>query len=101
MSTSRTLKSERVVVSAPMSFSGSRQRIWNITTRRSTLGTISLGSLAVLLIVIAWTVVLSWYCCFGLLLVPYRVVRRGQRKNRRQTLQHREQLAALESIKTR
>lgn len=97
MSTSRTPKSERVVLAAPMSFAGSRQRIWNITTRRSTLGAISLGTVAVMLILTAWTVVMAWYLMFGLLLVPYRVMRRGQRKQKREALRHREALAAIKT----
>lgn len=73
-----------------MSFSGSQQRIWRFTTRNSALGMVLLSALAVVLIAVAWTMILGWYLCFGLLLVPYRVVRRGQRKSKRETLRHRE-----------
>jgi hypothetical protein len=45
----------------------------------------------VALIVLAWAVVL-WYGIFGLLVIPYRVIRRGQRK-RKMELRHRELLA--------
>lgn len=41
--------------------------------------------------------VLYWYLLFGLLLVPYRIIRRGQRKRRREELRHREMLAAIEA----
>jgi hypothetical protein len=47
-------------------------------------------------IVMAWMTILCWYAMFGLLVVPYRLLRRGQRKRKREELRHRETLAALE-----
>ena len=44
---------------------------------------------------IAWLFVTSWYLFFGIFLVPYRLIRRGQRKRKREALQHRETLAAI------
>lgn len=78
------LESERVIIEAPMSFTGSAKRIW----RLSTIGWVR--ALLVLVILTAWTVVLVWYCTFGLLLVPYRLIRRSSRKQKRDELRHRE-----------
>jgi hypothetical protein len=96
------LQSEKVVVAAPMSFAGSAARIWKLTRMRSEPWEQALlGALACVLILGAWVVVLAWYGFFGLLLVPYRVVRRGSRKRKRQALQHREMLAAIQSQQDR
>jgi hypothetical protein len=90
------LESEKVVVAAPLSYAGSAARIWKLTGVTSQpAGRIGLGVLAVALIVLAWCFVTAWYVAFGLLLVPYRLIRRGQRKRKRQALQHRETLAAI------
>jgi hypothetical protein len=93
------LESEKVVVAAPMSFAGSAARIWKLTGVHEHPGArVALGALAISLICCAWMVVLSWYVTFGLLLVPYRLVRRGQRTHKRQALMHREQLAAMQPL---
>jgi hypothetical protein len=90
------LSSERVVVAAPMSLAGSAARIWRLTgLSDQPAPRIALGVVAVLVIACAWTFVLAWYVIFGLLLVPYRLIRRGQRKRKREALMHREQLAAI------
>jgi hypothetical protein len=98
------LPSERAVVAAPMSLAGSAQRIWLLTRYGPAGGGWGAGLLKVLLytgailgIVIAWAVVLAWYLLWGIWLIPYRVIRRGQRKRRREALQHREMLAAIEA----
>jgi hypothetical protein len=54
-----------------------------------------MGVLAVLAVVFAWTGVLAWYTVFGLLLVPYRLVRRAQRTGKRNALRHQELLSAM------
>jgi hypothetical protein len=91
------LESEKIVVSAPMSFHGSAARIWRITDLDSdnTAALIGIGALAALLIALAWMVVLGWYLIFGLLLVPYRLVRRSQRKRKLEEARHRELLASV------
>ena len=78
------LDSERVIIEAPMSFTGSAKRIW----RLSDIAWVRL--LLVVTISVAWVVVLCWYLTFGLLLVPYRLVRRSSRKQKRDALRHRE-----------
>jgi hypothetical protein len=91
------LPSERIVVSAPLSFHGSAARIWRpLSTRAEDTdnGWITAGwySLAVVLVGLAWVCVLSWYVVFGLLVVPYRLIRRGQRKRKLEEARHRELL---------
>jgi hypothetical protein len=91
------LASERVVVAAPLSFAGSAARIWRplVTRVEGNLLWVTVPA-AVLLITIAWSFVLCWYATFGLLVVPYRLIRRSQRTHKRDSLQHRELLGALE-----
>lgn len=96
-----SLRSERVVIAAPMSFSGSAQRFWKLTPYPAGGGWAAAARAltivaVILLIVMAWMIILCWYAIFGLLVVPYRLLRRGQRKRRRDELQHRETLAAIE-----
>lgn len=97
------LPSERVIIAAPMSFAGSAQRLWLLTGSGPAGRGWGAGLLKVLLytgvilgIVIAWTVVLAWYLLWGIWLIPYRLIRRGQRKRRREELTHREMLAAMQ-----
>lgn len=90
------LASEKVVIAAPMSFAGSGARLWKLTdVDNTTLKWLVLAPIAVVLIAAAWTIVAGWYLVFGLLLVPYRLVRRGSRKRKREDLQHRELLEAM------
>jgi len=89
------LASEEVVLASPMSFTGSAKRIWRITRWEPFYGCEWLTvPLAILLIVAAWMVVASWYsmvfALFGWLVIPYRLVRRSNRKHKAQQLQHRE-----------
>lgn len=88
------LPSEKVVVSAPMSFSGSAARTWKITTVDNLWLKLLLIPLAIALICIIWFMVVLWYMLFGLWVVPYRLIRRGSRKNKRDQLRHRELLEA-------
>ncbi len=86
------LVSEDVVVSAPASFAGSSQRIWRITRNHSGWPAAGFVTLAIVAVLLAWTLVLSWYLVFGLLLVPYRLVRRGQRKQKLAQIRHQEMM---------
>ncbi len=81
------LRSERVVLAAPMSYTGSATRIW----RWSSSGWVRWGLLT-LAVLVAWVGVTIWYAVFGLLLVPYRLVRRGQRRRRLEGARHEELL---------
>lgn len=105
------LQSERVIVQAALSFTGSTKRILRLTEPRRALalkavigpwwkGTLRvlLDSLLVLtvgvLLLLTWTFIVGWYLLFGILLVPYRLIRRGDRNRKRENLQHREMLDA-------
>lgn len=92
------LESEKVVLSAPLSYTGSAARIWRLTgVVANPWARVGLGVAAVILIAGAWCFVTAWYLVFGLMLVPYRVLRRGQRKRKRENLQHRELLSAMQT----
>lgn len=92
---SEKLASEKVVVSAPMSFAGSAQRIWKWTDVDNPVAKVGLAIVAVTAIAFAWCCIAVWYLIFGLLLVPYRLLRRGSRKRKKTALQHREVMAAV------
>lgn len=93
------LASEDVVVAAPMSFAGSTARIRNAVERvpSSPVKIWAVVPAAVLFLLATWLVILSWYLFFGLWLVPYRLMRRGQRKRDVAMLRHREFMTAVHS----
>lgn len=96
---SRHLASEEIVVAAPFSFAGSAARLWKIRRASDELPyKIALTVCAIAAIAVVWSLVLGWYLLWGVFLVPYRLIRRGARKRKREALMHREQLAALEAI---
>jgi hypothetical protein len=80
-----------------MSFAGSAERLWKITRSApaNAFASAAVYGGVVLLIAVAWAAVFCWYFFFGLWLVPYRVIRRGQRKRRREDLRHREMLTMM------
>jgi hypothetical protein len=91
-----TLPSEQVIISAPMSYTGSARRIMRMRRRGSRTGTLAaLTVLAVLLVILVWVLVTVWYVMWGFLLVPYRLIRRGDRKRQVAALRHRELMVAL------
>lgn len=94
------LKSESIVVSAPFSFAGSAQRIWKITNVDNPIAKLLLALVALVLIAGAWMFVTFWYILmyvlFGILFIPYRLLRRGSRKRKQARLRHREVLDAIE-----
>ena len=100
---SRQLASEKVVISAPLSFSGSAQRIWKITNVDNPIAKIALSLLAITLIAGAWVFVLFWYfimyVLFGVFFFIFRLFTRGRRKSKRDKLRHREVLDAIEQRK--
>jgi hypothetical protein len=81
-----TLASDSIVISAPMSFAGSAQRIWPMTRRDHPAMRTLMIVLASVLIILMWAVVLFWYCIVGFLVVPYRLVRREERRRKRDEL---------------
>ncbi len=96
---SKKLASEKIIVSAPTSFSGSAQRIWKITdTSNPMLKWFVLVPIALCLIMGVWMFVFMWYIVifglFGIFVIPFRFLTRSGRYNRRSKLQHRELLNA-------
>ena len=100
----RKLASEKVIVSAPPSFSGSAQRIWKITGIENPIAKFALALIAITLIMCAWMFALCWYfvmyILFGVFFFIFRLFTRGGRKNKREKLRHREVLDAIERRKT-
>jgi hypothetical protein len=91
------LPSEDVIISAPMSYAGSAQRIMRVRRRARTDSELAaLTAVGVVLVVIAWVLITVWYLMWGLWLIPYRLHRRGARKRRAEALRHRELLAAIQ-----
>jgi hypothetical protein len=92
------MESEDAVVAAPMSFAGSAQHVRNVMTRvhgRTAVRVLLITAL-VLVLIVWWALIVCWYLTFGLLLVPYRLIRRGQRKRDLEMLRHREIMSAME-----
>jgi hypothetical protein len=91
------LASERVIINAPMSFAGAAQRAWRLAGSLAGPARWAVLAFVVLLVIPAWwAVVVAWYIAFGLLLVPYRMLRRGARKRKSEALRHRELLGSIE-----
>lgn len=88
------LKSESVIVQSPTSFTGSARRIWKITRLGPSWARVGTIPAAILLIVVAWMFCAVWLVLFGVLLVPWRLLRRGSRKRKQEQLRHQEMLAA-------
>ena len=94
------LASEKIVVSAPTSFSGSAARIWKMTdSDNATLKWLLLVPIALCLIFMAWSFVAIWYFIifglFGIFVIPFRLLARSGRNRKRNKLQHRELLEAI------
>jgi len=96
-------RSEDVIINAPMSFAGAAQRSFRlrrVTFNPPWLANVLMTTLAVMLTLLWWSLVVCWYAVFvllfGLLFIPYRLVRRGSRKRKAEALRHREMMSALE-----
>ena len=94
------LASEKIVVSAPTSFSGSAARIWKMTDSDNVaLKWLLLVPIALCLIFMAWSFVAIWYFIifglFGIFVIPFRLLTRSGRNRKRNALQHRELLEAV------
>jgi hypothetical protein len=95
------LASEDVIINAPMSFAGAFQR----TMRLRRKGNLNqkpwyvqvLWHWLVLnaMLLVWWSAVAGWYLLFGIVLVPYRLLRRGARKRKAEALRHREMLDTI------
>jgi hypothetical protein len=94
------LPSERVIVSAPMSFTGAAARAWKLTVYPHGTGWMTAARAAtitgvILLTLIWWTAVLCWYAIWGIWLIPYRIIRHGARRRQVERLQHAEMMEAV------
>lgn len=103
---SNKLASEKIVVSAPTSFSGSVARIWKMTdSDNATLKWLLLVPIALCLIFMAWSFVAIWYFIifglFGIFVIPFRLLTRSGRNRKRNSLQHRELLEAVRNTPKR
>jgi hypothetical protein len=80
-----------------MSYAGSAQRIMRIR-RRAHVGwpIFAITVVAILLVLVAWAFVTLWYLTWGLLLVPYRLLRRGSRKRKAEAMRHRELMGTIQ-----
>lgn len=100
---SNKLASEKVVISAPFSFAGSAQRIWKMTDVENPFLKFILALIAIIFIMFAWVFVACWYfvlyMLFGILFIPWRLLRRGSRKRKQERLRHREVLDAIQQRK--
>jgi hypothetical protein len=100
------LKSEDVIINAPMSFAGAFQR----TMRLRRVGGLNqkpwlvqaLWHWIILnsILIVWWTVIVGWYIVFGIFLIPYRLLRRGARKRKAEALRHREMLGAIDKSRS-
>jgi hypothetical protein len=90
------LASEDVIINAPMSYAGSAQRIMRIRRGQDGGTLVAITAVAVVLVVVAWVFVTAWYLTWGLLLVPYRLLRRGSRKRKAEAMRHRELMGTIQ-----
>ena len=91
-------RSEDVIINAPMSFAGAAQRSFRLRRKSFNppwLANVLMTTLAILLTLVWWGLVAVWYVVFGLLLVPYRLLRRGSTKRKQEATRHREMMEAL------
>lgn len=95
------LQSENVIIESPMSFTGATKRIWPLLGRSDNkyVKWLVLFPTILITLYIVYVIILCWYCVFGIFLIPFRVMRRGQRRKKQQELQHRELMQALANKK--
>jgi len=93
------MSDKRQVVSAPMSLNGSYLRTVNLLWfDKSVLFRAAVGWwLAASILFFWWGAVVVWYVLFGLLLVPYRLIRRGGRNRKIAERRHQELIQALKT----
>ena len=90
--------SSDIVIQSPTSFTGSARRIWKLTrVGPAPWARVATYPLAVVLIAAAWVFCLVWLCVFGVVMVPWRLLRRGARKRKLEEARHAEVLAAARS----
>jgi hypothetical protein len=91
------LASEDVIINAPLSYAGSAQRIFRLRRRANTQqALVAVTTAVIVLVVLSWVLITVWYLMWGILLVPYRLLRRGARKRKAEMMRHRELLEAIQ-----
>ena len=92
-----TTTSERIVLAAPMSYTGSmhRIRLHVVGAHTSWVRWLLLEPAAWTLILGAWIAVSIWYGTWGLCLVPYRMIRRHSRQRHLDQARHQEMLDTI------
>lgn len=94
--TADRLKSESVVIQSPTSYAGITRRILKIQrTDNAWVRWLVLVPVVAVLLLMGWVFASGWYLVFGLFMVPWRLIRRGGRKRKREALRHRETLHAI------
>lgn len=95
------LESETIIVEAPFSFTGATKRIWRVVekTEDPKVRAFVVAPLVVIVLMFVYAGILSWYAMFGLLLLPFRLIRRSQRNKKLQKAQHKEMLEVMRSLK--
>jgi len=93
------MSDKRQVVSAPMSLNGSYLRTVNLLWfDKPVWFQLAIGWwLAVFILCFWWGAIVIWYLLFGILLVPYRLIRRGGRNRKIAERRHQELVQALKS----
>lgn len=77
------MTAEKPIVSSPLSFTGSTQRLWRpVHHAANPAAKVALGALVVVALLFVWTFIVCWYLLWGLLVVPWRLLRRGQRRQK-------------------
>jgi uncharacterized membrane protein (UPF0182 family) len=91
------MSDKEIVVSAPMSFQGAlaRSRNWFWHDKPIWFKAVFGWVLIVTIVPMWWTGIVMWYILFGLLLVPYRLIRRGSRRRKAEAKRHKQILEAL------
>jgi membrane protein implicated in regulation of membrane protease activity len=96
------MDASRTVVAAPMSFAGAAGRTTNLLWHGRPTAVKVVAVVAVPSILFAWWLaIVAWYALFGLLLAPYRLLRRGSRKRKREARMHEETLRAIRASQQR
>jgi hypothetical protein len=96
------MDASRIVIAAPMSYAGSLGRTLNwFWHGRPPIFRFGVGIWAIPILTVVWWLAISvWYFFFGLLLFPYRLLRRGSRKRKREARMHQETLQAIRDSKS-
>ena len=87
-----------VIIQSPTSFVGATRRIWKLTKLGPPAAKFALIPLAAVLCVVAWVFCAVWLVVFGVVMVPWRLLRRGSRKRKLERLRHEELLAATRGV---